>query len=186
MNHLFHHTYIISYNQFTVIQVTTTLTDYFVLAKQPWEASLPQPIIEDPGAQNEENGVSSSLNGKPHDSSEPWWKKKTVKISELDAETEEPRKQQFSHNIGMSHDRPIQRSWVPPQPPSVVIPEAATAIRQPKKQPSGEIARSEDGENSLGAASGRAITEPEAAAANVTESNGGEIEEVQEVGVEIS
>ncbi|KAL8118319.1 hypothetical protein AgCh_016017 [Apium graveolens] len=30
-------------------------------------------------------------------------------------------------------DRPIQRSWVPPQPPPVAMAEAAAAIRQPKK-----------------------------------------------------
>lgn len=33
----------------------------------------------------------------------------------------------------MANERSVQRSWVPPQPPPVVMPEAAAAIRQPKK-----------------------------------------------------
>lgn len=37
------------------------------------------------------------------------------------------------YSRGPTVERPVQRSWVPPQPPPVVMAEAAAAIRQPKK-----------------------------------------------------
>ncbi|KAL3529548.1 hypothetical protein ACH5RR_008870 [Cinchona calisaya] len=61
------------------------------------------------------------------DSSVPWWQQKNARITEI--ETEDKQK------IGSSmlKEKPVQRSWVPPQPPPVAMVEAATAIQQPKK-----------------------------------------------------
>lgn len=118
-----------------------------------------------------ENGLSSELNGKAYNSSEPWWKKKTTEITELDPEAEELRQQQ---------PPPVKRSWAPPQPPSVVIPEAAAAIRQPKssghKQQFGEAAQSDDGEVSLASDDSR-IEPPETFGSLMPEPNRNEIEE---------
>lgn len=59
----------------------------------------------------------------------PWWQRKNARITEIESGEE----QKFGSSNLPSNERPAQRSWVPPQPPPVVIPEAATAIRQPKK-----------------------------------------------------
>lgn len=59
----------------------------------------------------------------------PWWQRKNVRISEIEHEDEFK-----SGSSGtLTHERTAQRSWVPPQPPPVAMPEAAAAIRQPKK-----------------------------------------------------
>ncbi|KAG0462989.1 hypothetical protein HPP92_021465 [Vanilla planifolia] len=80
---------------------------------KPWEfpqqTSAPSPI---------ENVQSKDV------SSEPWWRRKTVQITELESELESTK-----------HLPSSQRSWVPPQPPSVIMPEAAAAIRHPKPLP---------------------------------------------------
>lgn len=55
---------------------------------------------------------------------------KTVKISEIEPETNDQRAASYG-TVGLD-DLPVQRRWVPPQPPPVAIPEAAAAIRQPK------------------------------------------------------
>ncbi|TVU18448.1 hypothetical protein EJB05_34549 [Eragrostis curvula] len=60
-----------------------------------------------------------------------------------DFHTDEPRP--LAYNTGVEERPPPQRRWVPPQPPGVVMPEAATAIRQPKalpKQPSSDSTES--------------------------------------------
>lgn len=151
----------------------------YVVAEQPWK--VPQQKQQDgvglsPG--NMENGLSSDLSGKAYDSLEPWWKKKTVKITELDPEAEELRRQQ--------QQPPVQRSWVPPQPPSVTVPEAAAAIRQPKsaghKQQFGEAAHSDDGEASLVSDDSR-IEPPGTSNTVFAESNRSEIEEENESAV---
>ncbi|KAG9449957.1 hypothetical protein H6P81_009922 [Aristolochia fimbriata] len=79
------------------------------------------------------NQISTDSNGKSSipsgDTPEPWWRRKSVTISEIQPATEE--------------ERPIRRAWVPPQPPSVVVPEAAAAIRKPK--PAAQKEQSSDG-----------------------------------------
>ncbi|XP_068638936.1 peroxisomal membrane protein PEX14-like [Aristolochia californica] len=99
---------------------------------KPWESAQmqqnltygPQPEtkVEASDFVPQVNGISTHLNGKSSapsgDTPEPWWRRKSVTISEIQPATGE--------------ERPIRRAWVPPQPPSVVIPEAAAAIRKPK------------------------------------------------------
>lgn len=63
------------------------------------------------------------------DSSTPWWQRKNARITEIEAENE----QKFGYTAAPTEVRPVQRSWVPPQPPPVAMPEAVAAIRQPKK-----------------------------------------------------
>ena len=56
-----------------------------------------------------------------------------------DFQAEEPRP--LAYSSGVEERSPPQRRWVPPQPPGVVMAEAAAAIRQPKslpKQPSSD------------------------------------------------
>ncbi|XP_010243117.1 PREDICTED: peroxisomal membrane protein PEX14 isoform X3 [Nelumbo nucifera] len=75
----------------------------------------------------EDNGSASQLNGY---SSEPWWQRKNVRISEIEDENDQ---RIASYGIvPVANERPVQRTWVPPQPPPVSMPEAAAAIRQPK------------------------------------------------------
>ncbi|PSS07787.1 Peroxisomal membrane protein [Actinidia chinensis var. chinensis] len=74
----------------------------------------------------QDNGYVNQVNG---DSSVPWWQKKNVRITEIENEDELKR---GSSGVP-TNERSFQRSWVPPQPPPVAIPEAAAAIRQPKK-----------------------------------------------------
>lgn len=99
---------------------------------KPWEVP-PQRSSYNLQSQSSGEGFSSELpyNGssqiydRAHDMTDPGWTK-TVKITEIEPEGEERR--QLSYQT----ERPIQRGWVPPQPPSVVMPEAAAAIRHPK------------------------------------------------------
>lgn len=63
------------------------------------------------------------------DSSTPWWQRKNARITEIEAVNE----QRFGSTAPAAEVRPVQRSWVPPQPPPVAMAEAAAAIRQPKK-----------------------------------------------------
>lgn len=173
---------------------------------KPWEVpqqkpsySLQsQPSAESLGSEPSENGLSSHSNGKAgnvEDASEPWWRKKTVKITEIEPEAEEtrqPQPQKFPYNIGGADGRPSQRGWVPPQPPTVAIPESAAAIRQPKsssiqKQPSSEMTPSDSREDAAASSSAPQDlgVEPEASGSAVTESNISEIEEEREGGVEV-
>lgn len=71
----------------------------------------------------QENGHNNQLNG---DSSAPWWQRKTPSITEI--ENEDEVKAASSRPV----QQPVQRAWVPPQPPPVAMPEAAEAIRRPK------------------------------------------------------
>lgn len=95
------------------------------------------------------NGDLPEMTRNGNDTSEPWWLKKNVRITELEPEEEQ---KQLPHGSIEAYERPKQRGWVPPQPPSVVMPEAAVAIRRPKppvqKQQSGDersVASSDDG-----------------------------------------
>ncbi|KAI4336139.1 hypothetical protein L6164_014706 [Bauhinia variegata] len=58
----------------------------------------------------------------------PWWERKNVRIREIDNENE--------HNAAsygaQSSQQPVQRAWVPPQPPPIAMAEAAEAIRRQK------------------------------------------------------
>ncbi|XP_042042914.1 peroxisomal membrane protein PEX14-like [Salvia splendens] len=100
---------------------------------KPWEVSQPQNTsVNNYSSQESSNGTTYTFqDNQPNgDDGVPWWQKKNVRITEVESSEE--------HNFGSSNmpaanDRPLQRSWVPPQPPPVVIPEAAMAIRQPKK-----------------------------------------------------
>ncbi|XP_039143650.1 peroxisomal membrane protein PEX14 isoform X1 [Dioscorea cayenensis subsp. rotundata] len=125
--------------------------------------SDPQPIQQtvsqtssDDGSVSElqDNGQPSQPNDKAHLVSEPWWGKKTVKLTELD-ETDEMR---------ASSARPNQRAWVPPQPPAVVMSEAATAIRQPKASVQKRLSSDDD----ISVASNLEDTENEAARTTVS------------------
>nr|XP_033507984.1 peroxisomal membrane protein PEX14 isoform X4 [Nicotiana tomentosiformis] len=69
---------------------------------------------------------NNPMNG---DSSMPWWQRKNARITEIEAVNE----QRFGSTAPPAEVRPVQRSWVPPQPPPVAMAEAAAAIRQPKK-----------------------------------------------------
>lgn len=164
---------------------------------EPWEVSQQKPSYSTVLASQPSGEMLSSGNMEngSHDSSEPWWKKKTVKISEVESDSEETRRQQqqqqqpsFPYNGGGSVDRPVQRIWVPPQPPGVVVPEAAAAIRQPKsagqKHHLDGAARSDDGEGSVAASDDRR-TEGETSGTVFTEPSRSEIEEEQETPIEI-
>ncbi|KAI7986958.1 Peroxisomal membrane protein PEX14 [Camellia lanceoleosa] len=99
---------------------------------KPWEVGQSQSsfskVIQSRETSNglnsnfQDNGLVNQLNV---DSSVPWWQRKNVRITEIGNEDES--------KIGYSGVLPVQRSWVPPQPPPVAMPEAAAAIRQPKK-----------------------------------------------------
>ncbi|GAY38869.1 hypothetical protein CUMW_040030 [Citrus unshiu] len=69
------------------------------------------------------------------DSSVPWWQRKNVKITEVG----EDEIKAGPYGV-RTNEPPVQRTWVPPQPPPVVMPEAAEAIRRPK--PSGPTEQS--------------------------------------------
>lgn len=66
----------------------------------------------------------------------PWWQQKNPRSTDFGYETT------ASRSIGIPNETntmepaalPRQRSWVPPQPPPVVMTEAAEAIRLPKPQ----------------------------------------------------
>ncbi|KAL2515728.1 Peroxisomal membrane protein PEX14 [Forsythia ovata] len=99
---------------------------------KPWEVGQVQSTLTNViQSQESSNGVSheskdNQLNG---DDVVPWWQRKNVRITEIDTGDE----QKFGSSNVVSNVRPVQRSWVPPQPPPVAMPEAAAAIRQPKK-----------------------------------------------------
>jgi peroxin-14 len=74
-------------------------------------------------------------------------------------------------------ESPFQRRWVPPQPPGVIMPEAAAAIRQPRSLPR-QQSQTGDGRPSTDALG---PSEPTVAAVNgatpVEESLSGTVEE---------
>ncbi|WOK97883.1 peroxisomal membrane protein PEX14-like isoform X1 [Canna indica] len=79
------------------------------------------------GLNSEGHDINSQLNGIRSNGSEPWWRKKTIKISEMESESEE----EFFDAM-RANSSPMKQGWVPPQPPAVLMPEAADAIRQPR------------------------------------------------------
>ncbi|KAL3366744.1 hypothetical protein AABB24_011451 [Solanum stoloniferum] len=101
---------------------------------KPWEVGQSQNnsnFLQSQGSGDGLNyGYQDNLtNG---DSSAPWWQRKNARITEIETEGE----QNFGSPAAPVQERPIQRSWVPPQPPPVAMAEAAAAIRQPKKSAS--------------------------------------------------
>lgn len=66
----------------------------------------------------------------------PWWQQKNPRITEIEDEFK------TASYGAQTSEQPIRRSWVPPQPPPVAMPEAAEAIRRPKplaqKEPSAD------------------------------------------------
>lgn len=73
----------------------------------------------------QDNGLMYQSNG---DSSVPWWQRKNAKITEIENEDELK-----AGSFGVrTNEQPVQRRWVPPQPPPVAMAEAAEAIRRPK------------------------------------------------------
>ncbi|XP_009800698.1 peroxisomal membrane protein PEX14-like [Nicotiana sylvestris] len=99
---------------------------------KPWEIGQSQNssrnLLQSQGSGDGSNyGYQNNpMNG---DSSTPWWQRKNARITEIEAVNE----QKFGSTAPLTEVRPVQRSWVPPQPPPVVMAEAAAAIRQPKK-----------------------------------------------------
>ncbi|XP_033508290.1 peroxisomal membrane protein PEX14-like isoform X1 [Nicotiana tomentosiformis] len=99
---------------------------------KPWEVGQIQSnstnLLQSQGSGDGLNyGYQDNLtNG---DSSASWWQRKNARITEIETEGE----QNFGSPAAPVQERPIQRSWVPPQPPPVAMAEAAAAIRQPKK-----------------------------------------------------
>lgn len=99
---------------------------------KPWEVNQAQStstnVIQ---SQESSNSVSYEFKDKQSngDDAVPWRQRKNVRITEIKAGDE----QKFGSSNVTSNVRPVQRIWVPPQPPPVAMPEAAVAIRQPKK-----------------------------------------------------
>lgn len=97
---------------------------------KPWEVGQMQ-SSSNQALQSQDNGLlTNQMNG---NNSVPWWQQKqsnNVRINEIESRDEYIAGSSGAQTI----DRPpIQRSWVPPQPPPVAMAEAAAAIRQPKK-----------------------------------------------------
>ncbi|KAL2321841.1 hypothetical protein Fmac_026220 [Flemingia macrophylla] len=62
----------------------------------------------------------------------PWWQRKNVRIREIDNENEYNGVPYAASSSQQPVQQPVQRAWVPPQPPPIVMAEAAEAIRRPK------------------------------------------------------
>ncbi|KAL1293002.1 peroxisomal membrane protein PEX14 isoform X2 [Arachis ipaensis] len=93
---------------------------------KPWEVGQVQ-HNSTPVFQSQVNG--KDLNSSVLDNSDnavPRWQAKNARIREIDNGVENN-----GYNAASSQ-QPIKRTWVPPQPPPVVMSEAAEAIRRPK------------------------------------------------------
>ena len=69
----------------------------------------------------------------------PWWQRKNVRITEIENEDE---LKAGSYGV-RTNEQPVHRTWVPPQPPPVAMPEAAEAIRRPKSSAQKETSKQE-------------------------------------------
>ncbi|CAJ2664371.1 unnamed protein product [Trifolium pratense] len=99
---------------------------------RPWEIGQVQNTSSQV-FQPQVNGEESYV--KVHDTTQsngddplPWWQKKNVRIREID-EVE----YNVAPNGAASTQQPLQRVWVPPQPPPIAMAGAAEAIRRPKQ-----------------------------------------------------
>uniref|UniRef100_A0A2P2K1E9 Peroxisomal membrane protein PEX14 n=2 Tax=Rhizophora mucronata TaxID=61149 RepID=A0A2P2K1E9_RHIMU len=72
----------------------------------------------------------------------PWWQRKSPRITEIDNEDEFKTEPYTAKTNG----QPVQRTWVPPQPPPVAMPEAAEAIRRPKSS----VRKEQEGDDQTG------------------------------------
>ncbi|XP_044486854.1 peroxisomal membrane protein PEX14-like [Mangifera indica] len=102
---------------------------------KPWEVGQAQSgsnqvlqsqvSLKSLNAKVQENGQNYQID---EESPVPWWHRKKLRITEVENEDEV--------NTGpygvRTNEQPVQRAWVPPQPPPVAIPGAAEAIRRPK------------------------------------------------------
>lgn len=70
--------------------------------------------------------LQSQVNGKEFKIPESWSQTKNVRITETDNVIE------YNGAPAASSQQPVQRVWVPPQPPPVAMSAAAEAIRRPK------------------------------------------------------
>ncbi|WVZ19481.1 hypothetical protein V8G54_006803 [Vigna mungo] len=89
---------------------------------KPWEVSQVQNTSTQV-VQYQANGKVQDSGG---DNSVPWWQTKDIRIKEIDNEVE------YNVAPAASSQQPVQRLWVPPQPPPIAMREAAEAIRRPK------------------------------------------------------
>ncbi|XWS50961.1 hypothetical protein CRYUN_Cryun12cG0136000 [Craigia yunnanensis] len=110
---------------------------------KPWEAQngssqvlQSQVSAEGLNQKVQDNGLNYLVDD---ESSTPWWQRKNVRITEMENEDE------FKAGpYGVrTNEQPVQRTWVPPQPPPVAMPEAAEAIRRPKLSAQKETAAQE-------------------------------------------
>lgn len=109
-------------------------------SEQPWEAGqtqnsssqLPTQVSSEGLTYAQDNGSVYQSNG---DSSTPWWQRKNARITEIENEDAVKAGSYGSR----TSEPPIQRTWVPPQPPPVQMPEAAEAIRRPKQSAQKEL-----------------------------------------------
>ncbi|XP_062116276.1 peroxisomal membrane protein PEX14 isoform X2 [Humulus lupulus] len=116
---------------------------------KPWEVSQTQyyqsQVIQSQGSGEgfnsnpQDNGLNYSSNG---DGPVPWWQQKNPRITEIESEDELKTR---SYGPPTS-EQPIRRSWVPPQPPPVAMPEAAEAIRRPKSLAQKELSADDQSE----------------------------------------
>ncbi|XP_039044649.1 peroxisomal membrane protein PEX14-like isoform X2 [Hibiscus syriacus] len=107
---------------------------------KPWDAqngSDHQVLQSQTSAEGlNQNGQDDGLNYLLDDeSSTPWWQRKNVRITEIENEDEVKDTGPYGVRTNEQPPPPIQRTWVPPRPPPVAMPEAAEAIRRPKSTP---------------------------------------------------
>ncbi|KAL3571094.1 hypothetical protein D5086_028343 [Populus alba] len=102
---------------------------------KPWEVGRAQnnssQVLE---SQVGREGLNSNVQDSGFDqldgeSTEPWWQQKNARIMEIE-NGDEIKAGPFG---AQTSEQPVRRAWVPPQPPPVVVPEAAEAIRRPKQ-----------------------------------------------------
>ncbi|CAI0549630.1 unnamed protein product [Linum tenue] len=124
------------------------------------------------GAQN--NEASNQVDAQ---STVPWWQKKNSRITETEYVEAKPG----STTVVQTNEQPpIQRTWVPPQPPPVAMPEAAEAIRRPKSKKEAEPVSQETSGEGFSAAE---VTDELQRITKISES-GGEVEEMHSGGQE--
>ncbi|PQQ16451.1 peroxisomal membrane protein PEX14 [Prunus yedoensis var. nudiflora] len=103
---------------------------------KPWEVGQAQnnssQVFQ---AQVSSEGLNSSIqdNGLDYQSNSdgtvPWWQRKNARITEIENEVNAGS---FGARTSELPVQPVQRTWVPPQPPPVAMAAAAEAIRRPK------------------------------------------------------
>ncbi|XP_029129994.1 peroxisomal membrane protein PEX14 isoform X2 [Cajanus cajan] len=103
---------------------------------RPWEVGQVQSTSTQI-LQSQVNGedLNTKAQGIPQlngDDPLPWWQRKNVRIREIDNENEYNGVPYAASSSQQPVQQPVQRTWVPPQPPPIVMAEAAEAIRRPK------------------------------------------------------